>query len=1075
MFGTAHRPLSKATGSSRLLAGASSRLMDVAEVGDDAAAGDGQPLSPAGSNGGSARPFSGSADDERAMRGGSYRSEEGETLQSHGETLQTHDETLQSQGSRRSTGSRGSLRRVQPSRSCEAAELAEDGTVVGYLAVHWGAVSYKPTLDLAGKQLKGEVSPALFQLLKAVDSFDLRGNDFDAAKPLCLVAQAATRLKAARYLRLLADEAPVSAPWGSSQSARSTRSVESAASKPGGQGGAGLPGRPPLSRSGTAERSSARGSAKERFLASDTRGGAAAALDIFDGGTVIPEGLSCPDLLELEMPGRLAAEYGPEANSRVGGGPASPLPRRPGALPLLASPRTLGLAHLGASRLRRLALPGQRLDGCALSDLLGELAGVRETLRELDLSGSRCGGTLEGLADFPGLCEVFLSGCDLEGGLDGLKALRGARILCLHHNGLDAVARDTFDCMPQLHAVFLHHNKLSGPVPAPASVLASVRHFWLRANPALEPLEWEGFVALTRALPNAEIQLDAVPAPPSPPRGASARAASFDDRCELFDLNAPPASFHTRAVALERLLLEQAPSEANAVPSADDLRLALVCAALADAPDRLDAAALRRRVAYDEFAALASQGDDALTARDCALLWDRVALRGGAGAAAPGEAPEASGGATVALEDLVGTVRRLAESQWLRAVEPDAVRRASAALVSVSGGAVADPLDRRPGEAVAEFCCRLMLRATPRGAGWGPLLARFQGDAPVTRDALRRVLRRDVGLGPRTLPDALLELFWRAMDRAGSGDVSKADFAAFLRAGDPAESAARPPSAPVGVVEAALAVAWALARDRFAGDWFNLLTKYDRDGRQSMDSTEFAVMAKRELQLQLPPKDLAAFFDAARATLAAATLGAASPGAKTPSRAAAAKAMRFGEIPLGRLAGHLNRHLAPVKSKIDSIPQRTEALVLHRILALGKNGTAQSAFREFDADGSGTLCSVEFRRVLRRLFDKSQVGDSDINAIWAGMDSDRSDSVTMDELATYIRRRVKDLAPLIEDLARPKRRASLGALLQFAGAPKRNAAPPPSPREPSASPRALRASFGVTGDGGVDTVAEESD
>ena len=178
-----------------------------------------------------------------------------------------------------------------------------------------------------------------------------------------------------------------------------------------------------------------------------------------DGDTVVPEGLAVDDVVELELQQR---------------GPTS-------AEPLASPRRCIGLRE-GSLRLRRLALSGQRLDGISLQKLLVELDPVRSTLRDLNLAGSRCGGTLEGIETFGALRLVHLSDCNLQGPLDPAFQLPKLELLSVHSNRLEGSIPASI-ASRSLKWLYLHGNRLTGAIPVDALVsFTNLETLWLDHN-----------------------------------------------------------------------------------------------------------------------------------------------------------------------------------------------------------------------------------------------------------------------------------------------------------------------------------------------------------------------------------------------------------------------------------------------------------------------------------------------------------------------------------------------------------------------------------------------------------------
>lgn len=159
----------------------------------------------------------------------------------------------------------------------------------------------------------------------------------------------------------------------------------------------------------------------------------------------------------------------------------------------------LNLDRMEPTKLRRLALPGQRLEGCGLAALVGEMTTTTTTLVELNLAGSRCGGTLASITTLKALRMLHLSDCDLEGPVPDQVFVALDRLVCLslHYNRLEGAVPSVGH--PCLRDLFLHRNRLKGQLPLAtmARCFPKLTNAWFHDNSGLLALRSE-FEALAK-------------------------------------------------------------------------------------------------------------------------------------------------------------------------------------------------------------------------------------------------------------------------------------------------------------------------------------------------------------------------------------------------------------------------------------------------------------------------------------------------------------------------------------------------------------------------------------------------
>lgn len=282
------------------------------------------------------------------------------------------------------------------------ADLEPDGSLIGYLACHWESLRNQRSLDLSDLGLIGGIPSSVFALLARLDSYDLSGNALDETRdPFCSIAVQSNRLRSKRRLLILPPELRLSPETIETKNIEAVFEVGSA----------------------------------HRLNESDS------VTLIRQDGVLIPKKVNhLRELVEVEIPG------GAEAR---------------GAPPSIK----LGTERVATENLRRLSLPGQRLDGRGLSTLLNELGGAHSSLRDLNLAGCRCGGTLVGISAFVALEQLLLNDCDLGGPINEVFSLTRLNCLSLHHNLLDGSIEPPATPLPDFRDLFLHHNAFTGVIP----------------------------------------------------------------------------------------------------------------------------------------------------------------------------------------------------------------------------------------------------------------------------------------------------------------------------------------------------------------------------------------------------------------------------------------------------------------------------------------------------------------------------------------------------------------------------------------------------------------------------------
>ena len=134
------------------------------------------------------------------------------------------------------------------------------------------------------------------------------------------------------------------------------------------------------------------------------------------------------------------------------------------------------IGNLG--RLGSLYLDNNALRG-PLPDSMSRLA----SLENLQISGNRLSGALpRWLGDMPALKDVYLGQNELTGPLFSTAKLRSLRELVLHHNKLSGVIpADVGVGHPELEHISLSHNQLRGPIPD-LSALPALQYLHLESN-----------------------------------------------------------------------------------------------------------------------------------------------------------------------------------------------------------------------------------------------------------------------------------------------------------------------------------------------------------------------------------------------------------------------------------------------------------------------------------------------------------------------------------------------------------------------------------------------------------------
>ena len=116
-------------------------------------------------------------------------------------------------------------------------------------------------------------------------------------------------------------------------------------------------------------------------------------------------------------------------------------------------------------------------------------------------------------------------------------------------------------------------------------------------------------------------------------------------------------------------------------------------------------------------------------------------------------------------------------------------------------------MPRASAEAVREVAALLTIRMRQMGSesaggerrhdSWFKLFRHMDddGSGKVAYVEFEGLVRHELQLTPKELPEAALKAVWLALDRDGSGHISVGEFGAFMRKGEPHEGIVRgPPS-----------------------------------------------------------------------------------------------------------------------------------------------------------------------------------------------------------------------------------------------------------------------------------------